>query len=172
MLDGCVVSMELMPLSASTWDVTYSEYKHFVELLHFGNIILFTASGVVKISTVFFFRRHAGKDSRIWRILCDTLSALLVVYIVACIAVFVNRANPPRYAFDLVSAGHQDGWGKDLDHYPANTAFSVTHILFDFILLATAVLLLRAAVSTRKKLRVGDLFVLGCLTCAVTVLRK
>lgn len=176
-----------------TWDVTYAEYVIFnkvyrstksrlaairrlirsLQLAIVCKIIFFTTVGVIKISICLFLRRISEAASRYPRIANDAFLFLLVGYTLLALFWSCFQCSPAPAMWDKIYSGKLATPATCWSTLIVANALSVLHVIMDFVLLLTPMIVLwKVQLNRKTKIRLFIVFSVGGLSCVASVLRE
>lgn len=128
---------------------------------------------MIKISIALFLRRMSGVTSKGWRIANDVFLFLLVGYTLLALFWTCFQCSPPPAMWNKAYSGHLAKPAVCWSTGTIGAALSVIHVVMDFLLLATPMLILwKIQLSKPKKVRLYLVFSVGTLSCVASVLRE
>ncbi|KAI5198180.1 hypothetical protein E4T39_06935 [Aureobasidium subglaciale] len=156
-----------------TWDVTYAEYYTFNKLAIVCKIIFFTTVGIIKISICLFLRRISEATSKYPRMANDFFLFLLISYTLLALFWSCFQCSPAPAMWDKIYSGKLAQPAKCWSTLVVANALSVIHVVMDFVLLLTPIVVLwKVRLNKTTKIRLFIVFSMGSLSCVASVLRE
>ncbi|KAH0293785.1 hypothetical protein M436DRAFT_71545 [Aureobasidium namibiae CBS 147.97] len=156
-----------------TWDVTYAEYYIFNKLAIVCKIIFFTTVGIIKISICLFLRRISEATSKYPKIANDIFLFLLIAYTLLALFWSCFQCSPAPAMWDKIYSGKLAQPAKCWSTLVVANTLSVIHVVMDFVLLLTPILVLwNVRLNKKTKIRLFIVFSMGSLSCVASVLRE
>ncbi|KAI4717428.1 hypothetical protein E4T48_06380 [Aureobasidium sp. EXF-10727] len=156
-----------------TWDVTYAEYYTFNKLAIVCKIIFFTTVGIIKISICLFLRRISEATSKYPRIANDIFLFLLISYTLLALFWSCFQCSPAPAMWDKIYSGKLVQPAKCWSTLVVANTLSVIHVVMDFVLLLTPIVVLwKVQLNKKTKIRLFIVFSMGSLSCVASVLRE
>ncbi|KAI5243437.1 hypothetical protein E4T43_04126 [Aureobasidium subglaciale] len=156
-----------------TWDVTYAEYYIFNKLAIVCKIIFFTTVGIIKISICLFLRRISEATSKYPRIANEVFLFLLISYTLLALFWSCFQCSPAPAMWDKIYSGQLAQPAKCWSTLVVANALSVIHVVMDFVLLLTPIVVLwKVRLNKNTKIRLFIVFSMGSLSCVASVLRE
>lgn len=129
------------------------------------------ASTCIKLSLTLFIRRIIGRSSKFWIWVNNVFLALLCIYLVAFMFWAAFLCQPVNESFNLIAAGKLGRPIKCGSLNPASSVRVYSHVIFDFCLLCTPLIILwTVQMPFSKKLRVLATFAFGSVSCVGSVM--
>ncbi|CAD0100069.1 unnamed protein product [Aureobasidium mustum] len=155
------------------WDVTYAEYYTFNKLAIVCKIIFFTTVGIIKISICLFLRRISEATSKYPRIANDIFLFLLISYTLLALFWSCFQCSPAPAMWDKIYSGKLAQPAKCWSTLVVANTLSVIHVVMDFILLLTPIVVLwKVQLNKKTKIRLFIVFSMGSLSCVASVFRE
>ncbi|KAI4819800.1 hypothetical protein E4T44_10407 [Aureobasidium sp. EXF-8845] len=156
-----------------TWNVTYAEYYTFNKLAIVCKIIFFTTVGIIKISICLFLRRISEATSKYPRIANDIFLFLLIAYTLLALFWSCFQCSPAPAMWDKIYSGKLAQPAKCWSTLVVANTLSVIHVVMDFVLLLTPIIVLwNVRLNKKTKIRLFIVFSMGSLSCVASVLRE
>lgn len=136
-------------------------------------IIFFTTVGIIKISICLFLRRISEATSRYPRIANDIFLFLLISYTLLALFWSCFQCSPAPAMWDKIYSGKLAQPAKCWSTLMVANTLSVIHVVMDFVLLLTPIVVLwKVRLNKKTKIRLFIVFSMGSLSCVASVLRE
>ena len=136
-----------------------------------GLALYIPATVFVKISITLFVRRFTGLVSNTWLWINNIFLGLFFIELVSFLFANSFICSPVAGNFDFVAAGKSKTPMKCGDLNRSGTIRVYAHVVLDFCLLCTPIIILwKVRMPLQKKLRVWAMFGLGSVSCLAAVM--
>ena len=135
--------------------------------------MFFTSVGIIKISICLFLRRISGSASKHSQRFNDFFLFLLVGYTLLALFWSCFQCSPAPAMWDKIYSGKLTQPAKCWSTLVVANALSVIHVVMDFVLLLTPMVVLwKVQLNKNTKIRLFIVFSMGSLSCLASVLRE
>ena len=121
---------------------------------------------LIKISITLFNRRITGLASRTWRWINDAFLGILVCYMIIYTIWLGTRCKANNYALVRLGQATDPPRCNVLQGVHLSLGLGVTHVILDFCLLCTPIIVLwKVQMDRSKKIRPFIVFAVGSVSC-------